>query len=51
MALLRDPHVSLGPLTLKLFDFGGLIGTVALVTVFGVSVVRNATALATAERR
>jgi phosphatidylglycerophosphate synthase len=51
VALLRDPHVSLGPLTLKLFDFGGLIGTAALVVVFGVSVVRNATALATAERR
>src|SRR5262249_38156814 len=51
MALLRDPHVSLGPLTLKLFDLGGLIGTAALLVVFGVSVVRNATALATAERR
>ena len=25
IALLRDPHVALGPITLRLFDLGGLI--------------------------
>jgi len=51
IALLRDPHVGLGPFTVRLFDFGGLIGICALAAVFAVSVVRNAAALAVAEPR
>jgi archaetidylinositol phosphate synthase len=51
IALLRDPHVAFGPLTVRLFDLGGLIGIAGLVVVFAVSVLRNATALAAAESR
>jgi len=51
VALLNDPHVSVGPLTVRLFDFGGAIAAVGLIGAFVVSVVRNATALAVAEPR
>src|SRR5258705_176491 len=46
VALLNDPHVSIGPLTVRLFDFGGAIAAGALIGGFAVSVVRHATALA-----
>src|SRR5215470_586128 len=42
VALLNDPHVSIGPVTVRLFDFGGGIGIVGLIGAFVVSVVRNA---------
>ena len=51
VALLRDPHVSIGPLTMRLFDFGGAVAAAALITAFVVSAVQNATALAVAEAR
>ncbi len=51
MALLRDPHVSIGPLTVRLFDFGGALAAAGLLAVFVVSVLRNTTALAVAEPR
>ena len=51
VALLHDPHVSIGGLTVRLFDFGGAIAATGLVAAFLVSVVRNATALAVAESR
>src|SRR5262247_489573 len=51
VALLNDPHVSIGPLTVRLFDFGGAIGAAGLMGAFVVSVARNATALAVAEPR
>ena len=51
VALLDDPHVSLGPLTVRLFDFGGAIAAAGLIGVFVTAVVRNATALAVAEPR
>ena len=51
MALLRDPHVSIGALTVRLFDFGGAIAAAGLGVVFVASVLRNATALAVAEPR
>ena len=51
VALLNDPHVSLGPLTVRLFDFGGAVAAAGLIGAFVVSVVRNATALAVAEPR
>ena len=51
VALLNDPHVSIGPLTVRLFDFGGAIAAAGLLGAFVVSVVRNATALAVAEPR
>jgi hypothetical protein len=43
--------VSIGTLTLRLFDFGGAIAAAALIAAFVVSIVRNATALAVAEAR
>ena len=49
VALLHDPHVSVGPVTVRLFDFGGAIGAAGLTAAFVVSVRRNATALAIAE--
>jgi len=49
VALLHDPHVSIGPVTVRLFDFGGAIATAGLIGAFVVSVCRNATALAVAE--
>ena len=51
IALFRDPHVALGPLTVRLFDLGGVIATVGLGVVFAFSVLRNATELAVAEPR
>jgi phosphatidylglycerophosphate synthase len=49
MALLRDPHVSIGTLTVRLFDLGGALAAAGLLAVFVVSVLRNASALAVAE--
>jgi phosphatidylglycerophosphate synthase len=51
MALLRDPHVSIGMLTVRLFDLGGALAAAGLLAVFVVSVLRNASALAVAEPR
>jgi len=51
MALLRDPHVSIGPLTVQLFDFGAALAAAGLLVVFVMSVLRNTTALAVAEPR
>jgi len=51
VALLRDPHVSVGPLTLRLFDVGGVLAATGLLAAFVVSAVRNGTALAVAEPR
>lgn len=51
LALLRDPHVSIGPLTVPLFDLGGALAAAGLVAVFVVSVLRNTRALAAAEPR
>jgi len=49
MALLRDPYVSIGTLTVRLFDLGGALAAAGLLAVFVVSVLRNASALAVAE--
>jgi archaetidylinositol phosphate synthase len=49
LALLRDPHLSVGPFTFRLFDFGGVIAAGGLLAAFILSAVRNATALAVAE--
>jgi archaetidylinositol phosphate synthase len=51
IALLRDPSVSIGSLTVRLFDFGGALAAAGLLAAFTVSVVRNARALAVAEPR
>jgi len=51
IALLHDPHVSVGPLTVRLFDFGGALAAAGLVGVFVISVLRNTGALAAAEPR
>ena len=51
MALLRDPDVSIGTLTVRLFDLGGALAAAGLLAVFVVSVLRNASALAVAEPR
>jgi phosphatidylglycerophosphate synthase len=51
LALLRDPHVSFGSLTVRLFDFAGVLAALGLIGAFVLSVVRNATALAVAEPR
>jgi phosphatidylglycerophosphate synthase len=51
MALLRDPHVSIGTLSVRLFDLGGALAAAGLLAVFVVSVLRNASALAVAEPR
>jgi phosphatidylglycerophosphate synthase len=51
LALLRAPVVSLGPLTLPLFDIGGAVAAAGLAVVFVLSAHRNATALAVAEPR
>ena len=52
-ALLREPqpHVSIGALTVRLFDLGGALAAAGLLAVFVVSVLRNASALAVAEPR
>jgi phosphatidylglycerophosphate synthase len=51
IALFRDPHVAIGPVTVRLFDLGGVIGTAGLIAAFAISVRRNTTALAVAEPR
>jgi phosphatidylglycerophosphate synthase len=51
VALLNDPHVSIGRVTVRLFDCGGAVAAAGLIGAFVVSVVRNATALAVAEPR
>ena len=51
LALFRDPHVTLGPLSVRLFDLGGLVATGGLTVAFVVSTVRNTAALAVAEPR
>ena len=51
IALLRDPHVSVGSFTVRLFDAGGAVAAAGLLAAFTVAVVRNTTALATAEPR
>jgi phosphatidylglycerophosphate synthase len=51
MALLRDPHLSIGTLTVRLFDLGGALAAAGLLGVFVVSALRNASALAVAEPR
>jgi len=51
IALFRDPHVALGPLTVRLFDLGGVVAIVGLGVAFASSVVRNTTELAVAEPR
>ena len=51
LALLRNPQVRIGTVSFPLFDFGGIVASACLLVVFAVSAVRNATALAAAERR
>jgi len=51
IALLRDPSVSIGGVTVRLFDIGGAVAAAGLVAVFVVSVCRNTWALAVAEPR
>ena len=51
IALFRDPHVALGPLTVRLFDLGGLVAIAGLLASLAVSILRNTTALAAAEPR
>src|SRR6266545_2149692 len=42
MALLRDPYVSIGTLTVRLFDLGGALAAAGLLAVFVASVLQNA---------
>jgi hypothetical protein len=51
LALLRDPHVTIGSLSVPLFDVAGALATAGLAIVFVVSVLRNSMALAVAERQ
>ena len=51
IALLRDPHVSIGPFTVRLFDAGGAVAAAGLVAAFALSVARNTCTLAAAEPR
>ena len=51
IVLLRDPHVSIGSFTVRLFDIGGAVAAAGLLGAFTLAFVRNATALATAEPR
>jgi archaetidylinositol phosphate synthase len=51
MALFHHPVVSLGRLTVALFDAGGVVAATGLIVVFVVSVLQNASALAVAEER
>jgi archaetidylinositol phosphate synthase len=51
LALFHDPHISLGALTVRLFDFAGAITAAGLIAAFVVAAVRNTTALAVAEPR
>jgi len=49
VALLHDPYVSIGPVTVRLFDLGGAMAAAGLIGAFVVSGFRNATALAIAQ--
>ena len=52
VALLRDPHVNLGPFgRLPLFDVGGLVATAGMAVTLAVAVARNGMALAQLEPR
>ena len=51
LALLRNPQVRIGPIPVPLFDFGGIVASACLLVVFAASALRNAAALAAAERR
>jgi archaetidylinositol phosphate synthase len=51
LALFHDPHISMGALTVRLFDFAGAIAAAGLIAAFVVAAVRNTTALAVAEPR
>jgi archaetidylinositol phosphate synthase len=51
LALFHDPHVSMGALTVRLFDFAGAIAAAGLMAAFVVAAVRNTAALAVAEPR
>ena len=51
LALLRNPQVRIGPVSVPLFDVGGIVASACLLVVFAVSALRNAAALAAAERR
>ena len=51
LALFRSPVVTVGSLTVPLFDIGGAIAAAGLAMVFVISAHRNATALAVAEPR
>jgi phosphatidylglycerophosphate synthase len=51
LALFHDPHVSMGALTVRLFDFAGAIAAAGLIAAFVVAAVRNTAALAVAEPR
>jgi len=51
IAVLSKPIVTLAGRQYLLFDVGGVIGIAGLLVVFGVSVLRNTTALAVAEPR
>ena len=51
IALLRDPHVAIGALTVRLFDVGGAVAVAGLLAAFALAVVRNTRALAVAEPR
>ena len=51
LALFRDPHVSIGSVSFPLFDVAGALATAGLAGIFVLSVLRNATALAVAERQ
>ena len=52
IALLRDPHVGLGPLgQMQLFDVGGLVAIAGMAVTLAVAVARNGLALARLEPR
>jgi phosphatidylglycerophosphate synthase len=51
LALFRSPVVTVGSITVPLFDIGGAIAAAGLAMVFVISAHRNATALAVAEPR
>jgi len=51
IALFRDPHVAIGPMSVQLFDVGGLVAIAGLTVTFVASAVRNTMALAVAEPR
>lgn len=51
IAQLHDPSLSIGPHTVRLFDFGGMLGAAGLLAAFLTAVARNTAALAVAEPR